>query len=311
MDPKTYQEQISTLIGAAVKDADHGPAHWQDIAAATIRCIWKCYLEPVEDVCELNKRWFVSMLPVYRRLTGNRYKDDELHDWYFDRDAIFDNDDVAEFQNISSFEEYMDDVLLEGLDEDDYKEKAFTSMWREWKPRIISLSPRLVVSIRDVYQEYVLWLQKHPDVIDTIAWEAFEKLIAEIFASHGFCVDLTGRVRNRSSDILAVRNDEFGVRTQYLIECKRYRSTRRVGMDIINGVIGSARRADVDHSFIVTSSYFTKDVIDRKSEFEQLRLHIRDGDDVREWLKGYKVRSDFGLWLSSGWDEDIQHHIQD
>ena len=102
---------------------------------------------------------------------------------------------------------------------------------------------------------------------------------------------------------MAVRTDDFGVETKYLIECKRYRSTRRVGLDIVNGVIGATRRADADHAFLVTSSFFSTEVEDRKTELEELRLHLRDGDDVREWLRNYCVRSEGGLWLSPGWDE--------
>lgn len=305
MNTRNNREQIQKLMWAVADDKYRWPSYRADIAAATFRCLWKCHLESPQDEDEVNERLFTSVLPILCRMSDDRFHTTDLHDWFLER-PIIKEEEVAELRGTTSFEEYVNHSFLARANENIQDDAAVLNVWREWKPRIISLSPRLVVSIKNVHEEYMLWLQKHADAVDKIAWEAFEQLVAEIFASRGFDIDLTGRIRNRSSDILAVRTDEFGVETKYLIECKRYDSAQRVGLDVVNGVIGSARRADVDHAFLVTSSFFTKDVSDRRSTFEQLRLHLRDGDDVREWLGDYKPRGDWGLWLASGWDECIQ-----
>ena len=124
-----------------------------------------------------------------------------------------------------------------------------------------------------------------------------KKIIAEIFASHGFRVELTGRVGGRSADILAIRTDELGVDTRYLIEAKRYRAGRKIGLDIVNQVLGSARRQNVEHAFLVTTSRFTADVEKERVRLGELRLHLRDGEAIKEWLSHYTVRSDGGVWL--------------
>lgn len=169
--------------------------------------------------------------------------------------------------------------------------------------KIVKLEPRLIGSIRDIYQEYMLWLKKHNDMVADVSWEAFEKIVAEVFASYGFVVEITSRLRNKSADIIAVKCDKVGVDHKYLIECKKYRRDRRIGMHVINQVIGAARRADVDHAFLFTTSFFTKDVNRRKAEFSDIRLHLRDGTEVCEWLKNYEPKSDGGLWLSQGWND--------
>ncbi|KPA17228.1 restriction endonuclease [Candidatus Magnetomorum sp. HK-1] len=168
--------------------------------------------------------------------------------------------------------------------------------------RVLNLTPDLISSIKVVNQEYIEWLRAHPKALDTIAWEAFEKLIAEILVNYGFKVDLTGRIRNQSADIIAIRTDELGVDTRYLIECKRYSRYRKVGIDIVNSVLGAAKLANVEHAFLVTTSSFSMDVKRRENEFKDYRLHLRDGEDVVEWLKDYNVRSNSGLWLSNGWN---------
>ncbi|OFX44643.1 MAG: hypothetical protein A2046_01305 [Bacteroidetes bacterium GWA2_30_7] len=179
------------------------------------------------------------------------------------------------------------------------------SLLRHWfycKDRVVSISKGLVSSLHDIDQEFMLWLKNNTHKLDQISWDAFEKITAEVFASKGYKVELTGRNQNKSADVIAIRNDEFGIETKYLIECKRYSSKKRIGMEIVNGVIGAAVRAKVDHAFLVTTSSFTSNVIKRKAELSELNLQIKDGHEIKEWLKCYKVRSDGGLWLSKTWD---------
>lgn len=177
--------------------------------------------------------------------------------------------------------------------------EALMTVWEHWQRRLQPLTPRLIASVHDVNREYLLWLKRHPDVIDRVAWDAFEKIIAEIFASRGFRVTFSARLRNQSADLLAVRSDDLGVETKYLVEIKKYSRGNRVGMDIVNAVLGAARRADVEHAFLVTTSSFTKDVELQRSQLSNLRLHLRDGDDVRLWLRDYRPKSDGGIWLPS------------
>ncbi|UCF85985.1 MAG: restriction endonuclease [Desulfobacteraceae bacterium] len=92
---------------------------------------------------------------------------------------------------------------------------------------------------------------------------------------------------------IKTRNMEVNAQSEVLKRCS---------MNIINQVIGAAKRADVDHAFLVTTSFYTKDVSRRKAEFSDIRLHLRDGYEVQEWLKNYEPKSDGGLWLSNGWD---------
>ena len=84
---------------------------------------------------------------------------------------------------------------------------------------------------------------------------------------------------------------------------QKVQSTNHIGIDIVNGVIGSAKRANVDHAFLVTSSIFSGDVKGREQELRELRLHLRDGDAVRDWLRTYEVKEDYGIWLSDDWDQ--------
>ncbi len=77
-------------------------------------------------------------------------------------------------------------------------------------------------------------------------------------------------------------------------------------MDIVNGVIGAARRENVDHAFLVTTSGFSPDVQRRVAELRELRLHLKDGEDIVNWLRSYQMRSEGGLWIDADLDASIR-----
>jgi hypothetical protein len=195
--------------------------------------------------------------------------------------------------------------LTSGYPDTDPRHAYFEQRKKELNGYVATLSPATIGSLRTISHEYMVWLRRHPRVVSRVAWEAFEGIVAEIFASKGYTIDLRGRVRNATCDVLALRTDEFGVDTRYLIECKKYSTFRRVGLSVVDQVIGSSAKNDVDHAFLVTTSSFTRDVLSQKARFQDLRLHLRDGEDIIKWLQAYTPRQDGGLWLDKDWTEVI------
>lgn len=124
-------------------------------------------------------------------------------------------------------------------------------------------------------------------------------MVAEILASHGFTVNITARIPGRSADIVAFREDKLGIATKYLVECKRYKSERKIGLSIVNEVLGAAKREKADHAILVTTSSFSNYVMSREASLEDMRLHLRSGNNVRAWLRDYIPREDGGLWMSA------------
>ena len=89
-----------------------------------------------------------------------------------------------------------------------------------------------------------------------------------------------------------------------MVECKRYRDEKRVDLSIVNGVLGAKERAGADHALLVTTTHFTKHVRKLEESLRDLRLHLRDGDDVRSWLSSYEPTKHGSLWLDPAWDLD-------
>jgi hypothetical protein len=282
------------------------------------RLAWKAYLNPDERITNYDLTENLFRLRVYDlfinlrgKLNVSRKDLEELVRLTFH--AKGDLTQRIDYSSISSFEKYedwvekfwIDDLFARRMNFSDESNKilsAFKGAWHDYLPKIKALTPKLIHSVKDVYYEYIEWLKKHPEVLDDIAWEAFEKIVAEIFENRGFQIDLTGRVRNKSADIIALRTDELGIETKYLVECKRYSKSRKVGLDIVNAVIGAKQRANVDHAILVTTSAFTNDVMLQNQRLEDLRLHLRDGRQFYEWLKEYREESKHGIHFLDGWD---------
>ncbi len=306
-----WPDRYVTLLEEVVRNGDaiKGDLVDESVAFEVLHYYWRVFLDGSLDSNWFSERVNEAISRGMIRLLRPRIKMD-VSDKDFETAllSVFPESDdrtmdISMLRNATDFVASLDKVI--GTASADPRSDVFKKAWLRLKPRVTRLTPNLIASVKDIYAEYLLWLKKHPDSLDRLAWEAFETLIAEILASRGFDVDLTGRVRNRSADIVAIRTDELGVDTRYLIECKRYSRDRRVGLGIVNAVVGASRRANVDHALLVTSSSFTEDVERERNRLRECRLHLRDGDDIVNWLQEYRPREDSGLWLPARWNEGI------
>jgi HJR/Mrr/RecB family endonuclease len=299
-----------------------GAAHlWMLVGFCQMRVLWRAFVQPeitTEEQQQAYERELSSLVAnqVARRLSVDKESAaactaDTLRQVTSDISAEFllnllsqgGHKDFAEVMRgvVRAFE----DFTLIASQSDNQQEKnlfrGLTAAVSDFRSRIIKLQPGLIASLHEITREYMEWITKHSNVIDSVAADAFERIVAEVMASNGYDVDITARVRGQSADVLAVQRREGG-ETRYLIECKRYSSDRRVGIAIVNQVLGALARARIQRpihqAILVTSSSFTRDAKSEQAQLRNLDLELRDGDDVREWLRTYKFREDYGLWLA-------------
>jgi hypothetical protein len=146
----------------------------------------------------------------------------------------------------------------------------------------------------------ITYLKNHEDDLRKLPWQVFEHLIAEFFASWGYeDIRIVGRNSQTAADIIAMRKpDASGVKIRYFIEVKRWK--KRVGVEIVDRVIGAllAEREKFGWhlGMIVTIANFKKMGKYKPSQLSMLGIELRDGDDVRCWLKDYQFHQK-GLWL--------------
>lgn len=151
-------------------------------------------------------------------------------------------------------------------------------------PNLI-LPSHLVKSVVEINEEFLAYLAKHPELLRDITPRNFEGVVAAIFKNQGFEVELTPASRDGGFDVMAARKDQFGEHL-YLIECKRYSLTNKVGVEIVRGLYGAKMAKSATKGIIATTSYFTKDAIDFATPL-QYELSLNDFDAVKKWLEKY------------------------
>jgi restriction system protein len=141
-------------------------------------------------------------------------------------------------------------------------------------------SPKLIRAVSD---ELIRLLANRPDLLYTVEPRKFEELIAELFYRNGFHVELMKQTRDGGKDIIAIYNS-MGILTKYVIECKRYSQSNKVSLGIVQRLLGVKISNSANKAILATTSTFTKDAIEFRSN-HIWDLELRDYGDIVGWLK--------------------------
>jgi HJR/Mrr/RecB family endonuclease len=112
-------------------------------------------------------------------------------------------------------------------------------------------------------------------------------MIAFIFQSHGFEVELTPVAKDGGRDIVAVQRS-LGVLTRWLVECKRYAITHKVGVELVRQLYGVLMSEQANKAILVTTSGFTAGAREF-AERHPWPLTLRDGPGVLNWANATAV----------------------
>jgi restriction endonuclease Mrr len=147
---------------------------------------------------------------------------------------------------------------------------------------IASLAPR-IISVTD---DLVDRLRKDPDAIYALSPRRFEELLADLLTDMGWDVQLTRATRDGGKDLLAYLNTEVGS-FLCLVEAKRYRRDRRVGVDLVRNLYGTLCDSQANSGMLVTTSSFSRDAREFQSR-HSYQLSLREYADVVRWIERYK-----------------------
>lgn len=145
------------------------------------------------------------------------------------------------------------------------------------KPHIITANEALVERLR-----------RHPAAIYELPPRKFEELIAELLSDLGYDVELTPATRDGGKDILAYMDTPHG-KALCLVEAKRYRQNRPVGVELVRTLYGTLTDAEASSAMLVTTSSFSPDARSFQQR-HQYRLALRDYGHIVGWIDGYRQR---------------------
>ena len=82
------------------------------------------------------------------------------------------------------------------------------------------------------------------------------------------------------------------------IECKKYSAGRKVGVDIVRSLYGTAAVLEGANALLATTSYFSRDAKSLKAS--RYDLELRDFDDILQWVNEYRPHPNGDLFLREG-----------
>jgi HJR/Mrr/RecB family endonuclease len=144
------------------------------------------------------------------------------------------------------------------------------------------------IKLNSLYNRLIRSIVKNPHSIYSISPRQFEELIAELLVNNGWEVELTPETRDGGYDLFAIsKPDELtGVKSSFVIECKRYSIERKVGISTVRQLLHVKDRITASNAMIITSSDFTKGVYDYKAE--RYDFDTKNFESVINWCNKYK-----------------------
>ncbi len=152
---------------------------------------------------------------------------------------------------------------------------------------ITSITPR-IVSATD---QLIAKLQRQPQSIFELTPRRFEELLAELLTDMGWEVELTQATRDGGKDILAYLDTDLG-KMLCLVEAKRFRQDRTVGVDLVRNLYGTLCDHQANSAMLITTSSFSADAraFQKRHEYQ---LRLREFGDIIQWIQNYKNRTGF------------------
>ncbi len=148
--------------------------------------------------------------------------------------------------------------------------------------------------ILQVGEDLLFRAARNPEIMRKITPRAFEELMAEVFDSFGYEVELTAPSRDGGVDLIAVRQLQ-GIPFRLLVECKRYVPPNKIGVGRVRELWGVKSSRSASQALLVTTSYFTRGA----EEFQRRHLYeleLKDFGAVTEWVQDVAKRRRTSTW---------------
>ena len=124
-------------------------------------------------------------------------------------------------------------------------------------------------------------LIKYPDLLRSLEWRTFERLLADILESLGYEIELQQGSKDGGIDLFAVkRYDTFGLQ-RFLLQAKRW--SHKVGIESVRQLTFLHSHHRVTKSCLATTATFTRGAWELANHY-QWQLELRDFQGIQEWI---------------------------
>lgn len=142
---------------------------------------------------------------------------------------------------------------------------------------------RAAANVQGVPDWMLQQLSRNPFDVHGLTDRKFEELVAELLRRDGYDVLLTPQTRDGGFDLVVEAELPVG-RILTLVECKKWRKDRPVGVSVIRNLYGVVNEKLASNGLLVTSSRFTQPSVNLQNSL-QYRVDLRDFDVLARWIK--------------------------
>ncbi|ANL51079.1 restriction endonuclease-like protein (plasmid) [Rhizobium phaseoli] len=134
----------------------------------------------------------------------------------------------------------------------------------------------------DIYEELYSHFATHPHDLHRLGWRDYEILLARIFQTQGFSVELGPGQGDGGVDIRLLQRDPIGdILT--LVQAKKYSPRNKIGLETVQAITGAAFVEGANGMVVTTSSYLpgAREFAARTSG----RIDLMTSDHVVSWCQ--------------------------
>lgn len=145
-------------------------------------------------------------------------------------------------------------------------------------------SKQLIAGVIEVNDELLHKISSDPSTVYSLGSRKFEEVVAELLIRQGYTVELTPASKDGGFDMYAARKETLG-EFLYLVECKKYAPTHKVGVQIVRSLHGVVQQKRATAGVIATTSCFTRGAEEFQQEVAH-QMHLTDYVELQKWLRG-------------------------
>jgi len=153
------------------------------------------------------------------------------------------------------------------------------------QPIFAAKETRIEIARFSPSHEILQALLRRSTSIEELSWRNFERLIAELLNAEGYKVELMAGSKDGGVDVIAVMDRGPLGAFKTLWQAKKSGVGKKVGLRVVRELADTKNELGASKAFIVTSTYLTRDAIQRI--------------DRDRYVLGKVDRGDLDLWIAS------------
>jgi HJR/Mrr/RecB family endonuclease len=124
-------------------------------------------------------------------------------------------------------------------------------------------------------------LHRHPELLKSLNWRLFERLLADILETFGYSIELMQGTKDGGIDIVAFGNSSVLGAHKYLLQAKRWKNS--VGIEPVQQLLFVASRDRATKACLATTSRFTRGAWRLGQEY-MWQLDLKDYAGLQQWI---------------------------